>query len=181
VQLINFGAGRQFTVSKSKRASAETVSRHFAKTDNEKIIVISTTLILSNFLFSCDETKSEQDIGTHLQTVLEEKARQREIDSFVVPDSINTSLIVATFYEIHPKGHSLIVNNDTGKTTATKIKYLPDSTVLTDPLQTTKFNEFTSTINKSVYIVRENTVSYLYSNNGIGATFDYNRTDKNSY
>jgi hypothetical protein len=148
----------------------------------KKTIIISTTIILAHFLISCDEAKSKQDIESHLKSVLEEKAQQKEIDSFVIPDSINTSLIVVTFFEFHePRGHSIIVYNDSNKTTATKIKYLLDSTVQTDPLRTTKFNEFVSIINKSIYIVRENTVSYLYDNNGIGTTFEHERTDKNNY
>lgn len=143
----------------------------------KKVVVVSGLIIL---LFAkCDQGIKEDAFKSQLDKILSEKSYHQQIDHFVIPDSITTSLIVATFFEHHePAGHSLIVYSDTGRKTAIKIKYLPDSTVQTDHLILTKHNEFKSKTGTGDYIVRENTVIYMFTNSGIGATFEFDRTDK---
>src|SRR5688572_8557171 len=88
------------------------------------------------FSFSCDEREDDASIEqAYLQDVLKSKERQREIDGFVIPDSINTSLIVASYYEEEPKGNSIIVFSDTSKNEAIKIKFFPDHTSTCDQLK----------------------------------------------
>ena len=119
------------------------------------------------------------DYKNSLDSALLCRLEQQRIENFKIPDSINKTLMVATYYDVHSKCHSLIVFNDSTKKTATQIQYLSDSTFTMDKLESTKFNEFTSIFNKGLYLVKENAVAYTYINGNQSVSFEYPRTDKN--
>ena len=141
-----------------------------------KFIIFPITF---SFLISCKESKPTDDYKGSLDSALQCRLEQQKTESFVVPDSINKTLIVAVYYDVHSKCHSLIVFNDTIKKTATQVQYLSDSTATIDKLITIKFNEFTSVFNKGLYVVKENAVAYTYINGNQSVSFEYPRTDKN--
>ena len=78
-------------------------------------------------------------------------------------------------------GHSLIVYNDTSKKAATLITYLTNNTVITDQLETIKYNTFRSISDSSLYLVKEDVVVYTHQNGNHAVVFENPRTDKNTY
>jgi hypothetical protein len=78
-----------------------------------------------------------------------------------IPDSIDTQLIVATYYDEESQTHSIILYDDTNKASAKRLTFLIDSIDI-DILKPKSEREFISTFNKAEYIVNKSTVTYFY-------------------
>jgi hypothetical protein len=147
-----------------------------------KLFVVLVSFI--SFMFICcdqEDTAEKKEISW--EEALNKKIEERESETFTIPDSINTSLIIATYYEEKheesPNGHSIILYADSTKSSAVKIKYLSDSTALTDKLKSVKYNEFKSIYYNIGYVVKEHVVSEIYVVANLSHSRDFDRTDKN--
>jgi hypothetical protein len=142
-----------------------------------KYICFSAIAFLS---FSCEDLKDDASVEqAYLQDVLKSKERQREIDGFIIPDSINTALIVASYYEEEPKGNSIIVFSDTSKTDAIRIKFFSDHTSTWDKLKKISFNTFKSIHNGGEYVIKDKIVAFYYETSANATVVnDFERTDR---
>ena len=127
-------------------------------------------------LLSCNDPDSKDE-----RFIFERKIEKMEMESFKIPDSINTSLIIATYYNSDYDSQSLFVYKDETKKSVKKIDYLADSTIAVDQLEILKRNEFRSALYKVDYVIKENTISiistYPYDHSSrIGK--EYRRTDR---
>lgn len=72
-------------------------------------------------------------------------AQKNEINAFVIPDSmdIKKELVIAAYYEIHPKKACVILAyNDTTRTSAKKFAYSGDSSFVIQELLCIGYNDF---------------------------------------
>jgi len=127
----------------------------------KKIVLFSA---IGFVLFSCSGSDDQDP-----EFVFKRKIEKMEMESFKIPDSINTSLIIATFYNSDFDSQSLFVYTDENKKSAKKIDYLADSTVSVDQLEILKRNEFRSALQKVDYVIKENSVSII-------STFPYDHS-----
>jgi len=97
--------------------------------------------------------------------------------SFVLPDSINTALIIATYVELDPESHTLIVYSNNDKKKATLIRYLNDGTVSTDKLEAVSETVLRSTLSKNEYHINDSAVVFKMPN---GHQVEHYRTDANN-
>ncbi len=119
----------------------------------KKILVCTLFFIL----LSCTNDEEREP-----ELLFKRKIDKLDMESFKIPDSINTALIIVSYYDPESDIHTLLVYNDGEKKSARKIDYLPDSTSLSERLEILKPNEFRSTHYTVDYIVNENTVSMIY-------------------
>jgi hypothetical protein len=135
-------------------------------------------LILSIALVSCsnekpvETTTPEQPLG---------EVGFQSVDSvtkaFVLPDSINTALIIATYVELDPESHTLIVYTNNDKKKATLIRYLNDGSVSTDKLEAISETVLRSTLSKNEYHINDSAVVFKMPN---GHQEEHYRTDANN-
>jgi hypothetical protein len=109
-----------------------------------------------------------------------EDARQ---NNFVPPDSIEKSLILATYFELHNErgGHSIIMYEDSTRTAASRLTYIENKLVDKDRLQKIKEDQFTSVFDKTEYIIKPTTVAYIKTNGNTSVSFDNPRIDQNAH
>ncbi len=106
--------------------------------------------ILAATLAGCDNDLERPNIQAHNDTL-----------PFVVPDSIETNLLIAMFDENDPPGHSLLVFSNGEKKSARKIKYHNDLTVSVEPLSITNYRELRSDQTNTLYLVKDKTVTMI--------------------
>jgi hypothetical protein len=95
--------------------------------------------------------------------------------TFTLPDSINTGLIIATYVEIDPESHTLIMYARPDKKSAIHIRYLNDGKVLTEKLVVVSETLFrTKTGNE--FNITDTTVQYKEGSQ----IRDHFRTDANN-
>jgi|GEM_PF-3393459 len=125
---------------------------------------------------ACNDTEEKDP-----EFVFTRKIEALQMESFNIPDSINTSLILATFYNAEYDIQSLLVYADTTKQTVLKIDYLADSTSIQEELEILKIKEFRSTIHSVEYVIGENTVTMIkmrVSNGPLQRSKSFRRTDR---
>ena len=134
---------------------------------------------LAIFLFAaCEEEKAPEAFQPRYKELT--KCRNGIcIEPLVIPDSIDQSLLVVTYYEYSPRiGHSLIVYDDTLKQTATCIKYYADNGIFQDRLKVTGYQEFCSIADTCArYTIRDTTVAFEHHKQSISVSWQYRRTD----
>jgi len=133
--------------------------------------------IASNF-FSC---QSPEDLKVEKQYQFERKIDTLQMENFKIPDSINTKLILASYYNNEYDIQTLLVYSDSTHEMVRKIDYLKDSTSDIDELMVLKRNEFRSSLYNVEYVIHENSVSMIHIRVGEGAiprSKEYRRTDR---
>jgi hypothetical protein len=130
---------------------------------------------------ACKEDLPKDEFVERLDNVAAHLEEKNKIYGFVYPDSILTLPIVATYYELHYDAHSVIYYTDTTKTVIKVARYFADSTLLTDKLRPTKFNEFRSLVNNAEYVLDDEHVNYIFEEHGLGHSYEHMRTDGNRY
>lgn len=83
-----------------------------------------------------------------------------EIPDFIFPDSITAHDVVATFYDVHSATSGVIYLCDTIGKNAMVVKFLLDSTIVTDQLWAAKSDEFVSIKTEAKYIIRDRDIGY---------------------
>ncbi|MES2678964.1 MAG: hypothetical protein V4635_03725 [Bacteroidota bacterium] len=139
--------------------------------------IIFTSIILINLL-NCSNDKQAEAAGDNTET---------DTGPFVVPDSINTALLIAMFDENDPPGHSILLYADTNRKTAKKIKYNGDKTVLVESLSLSNYRELRSNTTNSVYLIKDKSVTWIQGGpqtvsggvtvNNIATVTEHRRTD----
>jgi hypothetical protein len=95
--------------------------------------------------------------------------------TFTLPDSINTGLIIATYVEIDPESHTLIMYAKSDKKKAMQLRYLNDGKVSSEELNIISETSFkTKTGNE--FIITDSSVIYKPT---VGTAFEHFRTDAN--
>jgi len=116
-------------------------------------------LFLSPLFYFCENDQlesSNNNKGSHYNDSI--KFRHPNLG---IPDSIDTQLIVAKYYDEESHTNSIILYDDTNKISAKRLTFLVDSNDV-DILKPKSKREFISTFNKAEYIVSEGTVTYFY-------------------
>jgi len=101
----------------------------------KKVIIIAIATLFS----ACDDDVVVMTESPHQQSEIE------EIKAFVLPDTfdIKKELVIAAYYEIHPKKACVIfAYNDTTRTSAKKYSYSSDSSFVVNELVSVSYNEF---------------------------------------
>lgn len=133
-------------------------------------------LLLLTSLSACNDEEK-----TNPEFVFKRKIDQMAMESFKIPDSINTSLILATYYNSEYDTQTLFVYTDSTKKTVKKIDYLPDSSSSADQLEILKRNEFRSDRYHVDYVIHENSVTMIHERINQGPqpqSKEYRRTDR---
>lgn len=138
--------------------------------------------LILGFLTSCNEPDADPDYKKTLDAALEQRTHQREIESFVIPDSVNTDLIAATYYEEIMDCHSMILYHDTSRTTASRIRYFGDSVSVASDLVKVNYNTLQSKyVPGESYRIEEMNVLWTYKDGNLSTGSTYKRTDKIGY
>ncbi len=141
---------------------------------------IVCALIVTLFV-ACSEEPKPDEFSERLSELNERVQEKKHIYDFLYPDSIDPRNIIVTYYELHFNAHSVMYYADTTKKAIRVARYFPDSTLLSDKLKPTKFNEFRSLVNNAEYVITEDHVNYILENHGLGHSFEHIRTDGNRY
>ncbi|MDZ4666235.1 MAG: hypothetical protein SGJ15_15265 [Bacteroidota bacterium] len=136
-----------------------------------------TLAIFAIALLSCNNEKPAETTAT--SEPLGEVGFQ-SVDSvtksFVIPDSINTALIIATYVEIDPECHTLLVYTDNTKKKAVQIRYLNEGGVITDKLDVVSETLLRSKVGNEFHI-SDSTILFKPTN---GHSIEHFRTDANN-
>lgn len=130
---------------------------------------------------SCNSGTEE----TALEKTFQNKIQLLEMENFKIPDTINTSLLIACYQETDPAGYTILVYHNENRKTVAKIKYQADGSVVTDSLLPVRFNEFRSAHYNLEYIVTKRSVTSVYKEKSctnfasLSGTTEYARTDTN--
>lgn len=138
----------------------------------KKLILIAATIAL---ITACSD-----DVVVTSQSV-EQQNEIEEIKAFIIPDSVDVKkeLVIAAYYEIHPKKACVILAyNDTTRTTAKRFTYSSDSSFVVKELVTVNYNEFKikDEPNES-FIVKPTTVVWMRLNGSMATSAEYERID----
>ena len=139
-------------------------------------------LILSSLSIVFVACKSPEDEKLEREYQFERSIDTMQMESFRIPDSINTSLIICSYFDPQFNIHSLLVYKNADKKSVDKIDYLVDSTATVDQLEILKANEFRSNRYQMDYVVEQNSVHRIQVRQGGQYTLqksqEYNRTDR---
>ncbi len=134
-------------------------------------------LLFSAALLSCNNEKPAETTTTETTENVSFQTVDSVTKSFVIPDSINTSLIIATYVEIDPESHTLLVYSNNDKKKAMLIRYLNDGTVSTDKLEAVSETALRSILSKNEYHINDSAVVFKMPN---GHQEEHYRTDANN-
>jgi len=98
---------------------------------------------------------------------------------FMIPDSINTNLIIATYVEVEPESHTLLVYKDESRKSANLIRYYDSGKVASDKLEVISENKFKLTSTNEEYVLNDTAVIYTKLNGANTITKSHFRTDAN--
>lgn len=137
-----------------------------------KFVII---IILALAVLSCSESNEITYEEDQLKSLT-------EINQFILPDSLknlDTNLLIAAFYEIHPKKACVVLlYTDSTEMEAKKISYFNDSIFSVDYLVKENYNTFAfKDDRKQTYMVSNDKVSWTFYNGNSAMTADYNRVD----
>lgn len=138
-------------------------------------------IIIAYFLSSCSnnktpETKQAESLTTNMVDIATPDSITK---TFVIPDSINTALIIATYVEIEPESHTLLIYDDVSKKTASLLRYLNDGKVTKEKLEVISENIFKKPATKEEYNVNDSSVVCSQSNGNNLSPKVHFRTDGN--
>ena len=136
-----------------------------------KVLIVALTALI----VACDDDVVVMSEQPQQQNEIE------EIKAFVIPDTIDVKkeLVIAAYYEIHPKKACVIfAYADTTRTLAKKFTYSSDSSFVVKELVSVSYNEFKikDEQNES-WIVKPTSVVYSYQSGSTGMTSEYERID----
>lgn len=136
-------------------------------------------VIVIGSIWSCSNHKATEvnKAETTTTNIVDIEASDSITKTFVIPDSINTALIIATYVEIEPESHTLIIYNDISKKTATVLRYLNDGTVSKDKLEVVSENIFRQSATKEAYEITDSSVVYTALNGSKTQSKFHYRTD----
>ena len=135
-------------------------------------------LVLSIGLISCKNDKPAETVTVSAEAP--SNVGFESVDSvtksFVIPDSINTAVIIATYVEIDPESHTLLVYTDNTKKKALQIRYLNEGGVVTDKLDVVSETLLRSKAGNEFHI-SDSTVLFKLTT---GHPIEHFRTDANN-
>jgi len=151
-----------------------------------RLVLYSFFFMSITFVFIILFTNCKGEKG---RTEASDKSSHESTEGYVLPDSINTSLLVAAYHETDNEGYSLILFDDATKQTASKITYKDDSATVTDRLKPIGLHEFKSDNYDQEYIIEARSVVLVHrdksptnfatlSSNRTFQRIDSGRTDK---
>jgi hypothetical protein len=133
-------------------------------------------LALACQLVSCDHEKSTDATTAPATEGVDIVASDSITQTFILPDSINAGLIIATYVEIDPESHTLIMYAKPNKKMAMQVRYLNDGKVSIEDLTVISETQFkTKTGNE--FIITDSSVVYKPTS---GTAFEHYRTDANN-
>lgn len=135
--------------------------------------MVSLTIVIC----SCSNEKVSEPPIDQAPSGVDIQATDSIREVFMLPDSINTNLIIATYVEIDPESHTLLMYTNTDKKKAQQIRYLNDGKVAIDPLDVVSETELRSKTNKYSYIITDSSVVFKMEN---GHFEEHYRTDANN-
>jgi hypothetical protein len=138
-------------------------------------------IVIVALFVACNEQPKQEEFSARLSELNERLQEKKHIYDFAYPDSIDPKNIIVSYYELHFDAHSVMYYTDTTKTMINVARYFPDSTLLSDKLKPTKFNEFRSLVNNAEYVITEDHVNYILGNQGLAHSYEHIRTDGNRY
>lgn len=138
-------------------------------------------LMLTMAFVSCsNEKSSEQATPSNtapMGTVADVQVSDSITKVFMLPDSINTALIIATYVEIDPESHTLLMYANTNKKEAKRVRYLDDGSVTTDKLLAISETVLRSADKKLEFTIND---SMVVSKMADGKLLEHFRTDANN-
>jgi len=135
----------------------------------KQIIVLATFLALI-INFGCDEDKDSYTDHGKCELPVD------KLEEFKIPDSINTSLLVAAYDEQFPQqGRTFIVYDDSTRISATKFCYLINSTVKSESLIKIRDGEFKSKFTTENYRITLDNVYWSYLSGSLSTSYEYVR------
>ncbi|PBQ30299.1 hypothetical protein CNR22_00495 [Sphingobacteriaceae bacterium] len=142
--------------------------------------MVTTKIFIGSFflLISC---QSPEDARLEREYQFERNIDSLQMESFKIPDSINTALIIATYYDPENAIQSLLVFENADKKSVLKIDYLADRTSTVDELEILKPKEFRSNRFLVEYVVEDNSVHRIKMRRNEGPmqrSQEYRRTDR---
>lgn len=141
----------------------------------------SLFLVLVLALASCNNEKpAEQVTPTNTVpagTVADIQTSDSITKIFMLPDSINTALVIATYVEIDPESHTLLMYANTTKKEAKRVRYLDDGSVSSDKLQVVSETVLRSQDKKLEFTIND---SMVVSKMADGKLLEHFRTDANN-
>jgi hypothetical protein len=138
-----------------------------------KPLVILTFAVL---LASCNSEKPVENPVAGPPAGVEITVPDSITQTFTLPDSINTGLIIATYVEIDPESHTLIMYAKVDKKKAMQVRYLNDGKVSTEELSVISETQF-KTKSGNEFIITDSSVVYKPTS---GTAFEHYRTDANN-
>ena len=134
-------------------------------------------LALGALLISCDNKKPAENTSTVQATGVDITAPDSITQTFTLPDSINTTLIIATYVEIDPESHTVLLYTGNDKKKAKQIRYLNEGGVAIDPLDVVSEALFRSPTKKYEYQITDSSVVFKTAE---GHFQEHFRTDANN-
>lgn len=137
----------------------------------KRIIIIA----IVTFITACSD-----DVELSMSHVQQNEIK--EIKEFVIPDTIDVQkeLVIAAYYEIHPKKACVIIAyNDTSRTSVKRYSYSSDSSFVVKELVSVSYNEFKVKEEPSVsYIVKPTSVVWMLQRGNTAASAEFDRIDQ---
>ncbi len=138
-----------------------------------KALVILT---LGALLVACTNEKPAESTAPGPPAGVDITVPDSITQTFTLPDSINTVLIIATYVEIDPESHTLIMYAKPDKKKALHIRYLNDGKVASEELNVVSETLFrTKTGNE--FVITDSSVVFKPTS---GTAFEHYRTDANN-
>lgn len=128
-------------------------------------------------LTSCNNEKPVEIVETQAPPVVDITAPDSVTQTFMLPDSINTGLIIATYVEIDPESHTILIYANNDKKAAKLVRYLNDGSVTTDKLQIISETNLRSADKKYDFTIND---SFVVSKLPNGKLLEHFRTDANN-
>jgi hypothetical protein len=136
-----------------------------------------TPLVILTLAFAaCSNEKPTEVVATQAPQEVIFGTVDSVTKAFMLPDSINTGLIIATYVEIDPESHTLLVYANNDKKEAKRIRYRDSGPVTVDKLEVISENQFRSPDKKFEYVVNDSTVLFKTGTSQIA----HFRTDANN-
>jgi hypothetical protein len=136
------------------------------------LVILTFTVLLA----SCNSEKPAESAVAGPPTGVDITVPDSITQTFTLPDSINTGLIIATYVEIDPESHTLIMYAKVDKKKAVQIRYLNDGHVSTEELSVISETQF-KTKSGNEFIITDSSVVFKPTS---GTAFEHFRTDANN-
>lgn len=149
---------------------------------NSKICTFSTMkafviLTLGALLLACTNEKPAESTIPGPPAGVDITVPDSITQTFTLPDSINTGLIIATYVEIDPESHTLLMYTGADRKKAKQVRYLNEGGVSIDPLDVVSETLFRSPTKKYEYQITDSSVVFKTAE---GHFEEHFRTDANN-